>query len=51
MADVGLVKKASGLIKLLGEGELGEALTVKAHKFSAAAAEKIAKAGGKAQVI
>ena len=51
LADVGLVKKASGLIKLLGEGELGEALTVKAHKFSAAAAEKIAKAGGKAQVI
>jgi len=33
------------------EGELEKALTVKAHKFSATAAEKIAKAGGKTEVI
>lgn len=51
LADAGLVKKASGLIKVLGEGELENVLTVRAHKFSAAAAEKIAKAGGKAEVI
>jgi large subunit ribosomal protein L15 len=51
LAGAGLVKKASGLIKVLGEGELEKALTVKAHKFSATAAEKIAKAGGKAEVI
>ena len=51
LAGAGLVKKASGLIKVLGEGELEKALTVKAHKFSGTAAEKIAKAGGKAEVI
>jgi|TARA_B100000676_G_scaffold308397_1_gene369084 large subunit ribosomal protein L15 len=51
LAGAGLVKKASGLIKVLGEGELEKALTVKAHKFTATAAEKIAKAGGKAEVI
>ena len=51
LAGAGLVKKASGLIKVLGEGELEKGLTVKAHKFSAAAADKIAKAGGKAEVI
>ena len=45
------MKKASGLIKVLGEGELEKALTVKAHKFTATAAEKIAKAGGTAEVI
>ncbi|MYA22112.1 MAG: 50S ribosomal protein L15, partial [Gemmatimonadetes bacterium] len=41
----------SGLLKVLGDGELSQPLTVKAHKFSAAAAEKIVKAGGQAEVI
>ena len=39
------------LIKILGDGELKTALTVQAHKFSKSAQEKIAKAGGKAEVI
>lgn len=39
------------LIKILGDGELKSALTVQAHKFSKSAQEKIAKAGGKAEVI
>ena len=39
------------LIKILGDGELKSALHVQAHKFSKPAQEKIAKAGGKAQVI
>lgn len=38
-------------IKILGDGELTKALTVKAHKFSKSAVEKIEAAGGKAEVI
>jgi large subunit ribosomal protein L15 len=45
----GLARKSSTLIKILGEGELNKALTVKADKFSSGAKEKIEKAGG--QVI
>lgn len=37
--------------KVLGEGEIKKALTVKAHAFSAAAKEKIAAAGGKTEVL
>ena len=39
------------LIKILGDGELKSALHVQAHKFSRPAQEKIAKAGGKAEII
>src|ERR1700682_3899557 len=42
-----ITKRASDRIKVLGEGELKSALTVKAHKFSKTAQEKITKAGGK----
>jgi large subunit ribosomal protein L15 len=38
-------------IKILGNGELKSALTVKAHKFSKTAEEKITKAGGKFEVL
>ena len=38
-------------IKILGDGELKSALTVKAHKFSKSAQEKITKAGGKFEVL
>ena len=38
-------------LKVLGNGELTKALTVKANKFTASAKEKIAKAGGKVEVI
>lgn len=38
-------------LKVLGEGELNVALTIKAKKFTKSAAEKIEKAGGKAEVI
>ncbi len=51
MYQEGLVKKLQLPVKILGDGELTKALTVKAHKFSASAAEKIEKAGGKAEVI
>jgi large subunit ribosomal protein L15 len=38
-------------VKVLARGEIGKALTVKAHKFSGKAAEKIAAAGGRAEVL
>ena len=40
-----------GLVKVLAEGDIDKALTVKAHAFSASAKEKIEKAGGTAEVI
>jgi large subunit ribosomal protein L15 len=38
-------------IKVLGNGDLGHALTIKAAKFTKTAAEKISSAGGTAEVI
>jgi large subunit ribosomal protein L15 len=46
----GLAKKR-GKIKILGQGDLDVALTVKAHAFSLGAADKIAAAGGSIEVI
>jgi large subunit ribosomal protein L15 len=42
---------AAARVKVLARGEIGKALTVRAHKFSGKAAEKIAAAGGKAEVV
>jgi len=47
----GVIKNTRGLVKILGVGELTSAISVKAHKFSESAQEKITKAGGKAEVI
>ncbi len=41
------VLKLSGLLKILGEGEIKKSLTVRADKFSATARKKIEAAGGK----
>src|SRR6188768_2083822 len=38
-------------VKVLARGDIAKALTVRAHKFSGKAAEKIAAAGGKAEVL
>jgi len=46
----GLVKKR-GRVKVLGEGELTKALTVRAHAFSVGAVERIQAAGGTVEVI
>lgn len=51
LKDAGLAKKVVDGIKVLGEGTLEKKVTVKAHKFSKAAIEKIETAGGKAEVI
>ena len=45
------VARTTAKIKVLAEGELDRALTVRAHKFSRAAAEKIKAAGGTPEVI
>jgi large subunit ribosomal protein L15 len=47
----GLVKAMLSGIKILGDGDLTKAMVVKAHRFSKSAAEKIARAGGRAEVI
>ena len=46
----GLAKKR-GPIKILGEGELGKKLTVKAHAFSVGAVAAIESAGGSVEVV
>ena len=47
----GVIKNLKKPVKILGQGDLEGALTVHAHKFSAAARQKIEAAGGKAEVI
>ncbi|MFW5875953.1 MAG: 50S ribosomal protein L15 [Myxococcota bacterium] len=52
LREAGLLRrKGFDGIKVLGEGDLDRALTVRAHAFSKSAKEKIEKAGGKAEVI
>jgi large subunit ribosomal protein L15 len=51
LVEKGLLSGGRHLVKVLGRGELGKALTVHAHKFSGKAAEKIAAAGGAAEAI
>jgi large subunit ribosomal protein L15 len=50
LAKHGLTGK-NDLVKVLGDGELKIALTVRAHKFSKSAEEKITKAGGTIELI
>ena len=50
LRERGLVA-GSGLVKVLARGDVGKALTVRAHKFSGKAAEKITAAGGTAEVL
>ncbi|RMF58987.1 MAG: 50S ribosomal protein L15 [Calditrichaeota bacterium] len=45
--EAGLIDKRDAAVKILGDGDVGKALTVSAHAFSASAQEKIEKAGGK----
>ena len=47
----GILKKQLDGVKILGNGDLAKKLTVKAHKFSKSAVEKIEAAGGKVEVI
>lgn len=51
LRETRLVRKAGAPIKVLGRGELDRSLTIRAHRFSRSALEKIEAAGGKAEVI
>ena len=50
LKEAGLLK-GRAKVKVLGDGDLKQALTVQAHAFSASAKEKIEKAGGKVEVL
>jgi large subunit ribosomal protein L15 len=49
--QAGLVNGTRRLIKVLARGDVSKKLTVRAHKFSGQAAEKIAAAGGMVEVL
>ena len=51
MREKGLIKKAHLPVKILGEGEFTQAITIQASAFSQKAKEKIQAAGGKIKVI
>ncbi|MCP4538578.1 MAG: 50S ribosomal protein L15 [Chloroflexi bacterium] len=46
LVEAGIIKRADELVVILGSGELECPLTIKAHRFSASAREKIETAGG-----
>ncbi|MGC8972111.1 MAG: 50S ribosomal protein L15 [bacterium] len=51
LLEKGIIKELHDGLKVLGNGTLEKALTVKAHKFSEQAKEKITAAGGSVEVI
>jgi large subunit ribosomal protein L15 len=51
LQGAGMVPRSSKILKILAEGELTKKFTIKANAFSAAAKEKIEKAGGTAEVV
>ncbi len=51
LIQTGMIKDLKDGLKVLGMGEVKAKLTVRAHKFSKSAVEKIQAAGGKAEVL
>jgi large subunit ribosomal protein L15 len=51
LRERGLIRSRQQPIKVLARGDIDKNLTVRAHKFSGKAAEKIAAAGGAAEVL
>jgi len=51
LKEAGLVTSTQAPVKILGDGELKKALTVKAHKISASAQKKMAAAGAKIEIL
>ncbi|MCA9678146.1 MAG: 50S ribosomal protein L15 [Kofleriaceae bacterium] len=51
LRDKGLLPKKAKVVKVLGNGELTKKLTVKLHKFSAIARQKVEAVGGVAEVV
>src|SRR3972149_11116667 len=51
LRQVGIIKNLRQPVKVLGDGQISKALTVRVHGFSAAAKEKIEGAGGSAEEV
>jgi len=51
LRQVGIIKNLRQPVKVLGDGQVSKALTVRVQKFSAAAKEKIEAAGGSAEEV
>jgi large subunit ribosomal protein L15 len=51
LREVGIIKSMRQPVKVLGEGEITKALTVRAHRFSAVAKGKIEAAGGSVEEV
>jgi large subunit ribosomal protein L15 len=51
LMEYGFIRKLNDGLKILGNGEVEKAFTIKAHKISKSAEEKILAAGGKVEVI
>lgn len=51
LKEAGIIKSIKDGVKILGKGDLNKSLTVQVQGFSKSAAEKIAAAGGKAEVV
>jgi large subunit ribosomal protein L15 len=51
LREHGIVGGGRSLVKVLARGDIDKALTVRVHKFSGKAAEKIAAAGGTAEAV
>lgn len=51
LKETGIVKKQLAGIKVLGHGEIDKKITIRAHRFSSTALEKLERSGSKAEVI
>ncbi len=51
MREAGMLPKSANIVKVLGNGAVDKALKVHAHRFSKSASEKLAAAGGSAEVV
>ena len=51
LVEAGIIKRSDKAVAVLGRGELTSALTIKAHRFSKSAKEKIEAAGGTVEVL
>jgi len=51
LRQVGIIKNLRQPVKVLGDGQISKALTVRVHRFSAAAKEKIEAVGGSVEEV
>ena len=51
LVEAGIIKRSDKAVAILGRGEITSALTIKAHRFSKSAQEKIEAAGGAIEIL